>query len=56
MRGGINASTAKYQSRYQSGRGLETFYPEHHLKPETSERAVRHIAQFSFGALKELKK
>ena len=32
------------------------FYPERYLKPETIERVARHIAQFSFGALKELKK
>jgi len=32
------------------------FYPERHLKTETIERVARHIAQFSFGALKELKK
>jgi len=32
------------------------FYPERRLKPETIERVARHIAQFSFGALKELKK
>jgi len=32
------------------------FYPERHLNPETIDRVARHITQFSFGALKEMKR